>query len=86
MRVCSCLLVKWSFFIIDFRSFFHCFMHSVGPPPSINPSLSHCICGQPLDPMQFHLSSCAHGSEKMISHDVMWNAFAIDERFHVLYE
>jgi len=46
-------------------------MHSVGPPPSISPGLSHCICGQPLDPMRFHLSSFAHGGEKMVSHDVM---------------
>jgi len=36
--------------------------------------------------MRIHLLSCAHGGESMASHDVMWDAFAIDERFNVLYE
>lgn len=43
----------------------------LGFPHPLALSLSHCICGQPLDPMWIHLLSCAHGGERMASHDVM---------------
>jgi hypothetical protein len=50
--------------------------------------LSHCICGQLLNLMGFHLLRCTHGKERMASHDVMWNAFtyiARDARFHIVH-
>jgi hypothetical protein len=49
--------------------------------------VSHCICSQHLDPMGIHLLHCIYGEERMASHDVVWDVFAIimkDVRFHVL--
>ncbi len=37
--------------------------------------VSHYICSQPLDPMGIHLFRCAHGEEKMASHDVVQIVF-----------
>jgi len=51
--------------------------------------LSYCICGQPLDAMRIHFFHCAHGGERIVSHDVMQDAFASiakDVGFHVLHE
>jgi hypothetical protein len=50
--------------------------------------LSHCIYGQPLDPMGIHLFRYIHGGERMVSHDAMWDAFTSivkDVCFHVAH-
>jgi hypothetical protein len=82
----GCLLVKWSFFLLFLEVFSIALCIRLALPHPLALGLSHCICGQPLDPMRIHLLSCAHGGERMAPHDVMWDAFAIDEKFHVLYE
>jgi hypothetical protein len=38
--------------------------------------LSHCIHGQPLDPMGIYFFHCIHHGERTVSHDAMWDAFA----------
>jgi hypothetical protein len=51
--------------------------------------LSYCICGQLLDAIRIHFFHCSHGGESMVSHDVVWDAFASIARvvgFHVLHE
>jgi hypothetical protein len=52
-------------------------------------SLSYYICGQPLDAMGIHFFHCTHGGEKMVSNEVVQDAFASitrDVGFHVLHE
>jgi hypothetical protein len=65
-------------------------MHNrLGLPPLLAIDLSHCIFGQPLDPMGIRFLCCAHGGEKMVSHDPVWDAFASITRnasFHVACE
>jgi hypothetical protein len=65
-------------------------MHTkLGLPHSLALGLSHCICGQPLNPMGFHFFPCTHGGERTTSHDVMKDAFASiarDASLHVSYE
>jgi hypothetical protein len=49
--------------------------------------LTHCICGQPLDPMGTHLFHYSHGEEQISSHNFLQNAFASIMKnmgFHVL--
>jgi hypothetical protein len=79
--------VKYSpndlFFPIGFKHFFHYIVHLVGLPPSLNPWLSHYIYGQPLDPMKIHLFRCAHGGERMASHDAMWDGRMQDFKFYM---
>jgi hypothetical protein len=58
--------------------------------------LSYCICGQPLDAMGIHFLHCAQGGERMVSHDIVQDAFASmrdafasiakDMGFHVLHK
>jgi hypothetical protein len=38
--------------------------------------ITHYIFGQLLNPMGIHLLCCAHGGEKIASHDVIWDVFA----------
>jgi hypothetical protein len=70
--------------------FFFFVMHTrLGLPHSLTLGLSHCIYGQPLDLMGIHLFHCTHGGERMLSHDVVWDAFASIVRyssFHVVHE
>jgi hypothetical protein len=50
--------------------------------------LSHCICGQLLKLMGIHLLHCTHGEERIVFHDVMWDAFtyiARDAKFHIVH-
>ncbi len=58
-------------------------------------SLSHYICGQPLDPTGMHLLRCIHGLKMTASHHVVQDAFVSiarnarikrDARFHILRE
>ncbi len=61
----------------------------LGLPHSLALGFSHCIYGQSLDHMGIHLFHCAHGGERMASHDVVWDAFAsisIYFSFHVVHE
>ncbi len=84
VRVHSCLPTQWSFF--DWLQIFF-LVHSFPHPLALG--LSHCIYGQPLDPMGIHLICCTHGGERTASHDIVWDAFAFitkDVRFHVLCE
>ncbi len=37
--------------------------------------VSNCICSQPLNLMGIHLLHCAHDGEKMVSYDVVRDAF-----------
>jgi hypothetical protein len=73
------------FFFIDFKTSFHCVTHLVGPPPPISTwfvILQLYIIG-------IHFFHCTHGGERMVSHDVVWDAFASIARdlgFHVLHE
>jgi hypothetical protein len=49
--------------------------------------VSHCICNQPLDPMEIHLFHCTHGEDRTTLHDFVRDAFAAmvrDVGFHVL--
>jgi hypothetical protein len=51
--------------------------------------LSHCICNQPLDLTKIHLFYCAHGGERIASHDFVQDAFASnmkDVGFHIFCE
>jgi hypothetical protein len=51
--------------------------------------LTHCVCGELLDPLGIHLFQCAHGKERIASHDDVRNVFAFIVRnawFHVLWE
>jgi hypothetical protein len=70
-----CLLIQDPFFLFNFKSFFHYIVHSVGLPHPLAHGLSHYICDQPLDLMGMHLLHCAHGGEKTISYDVVYDAF-----------
>ncbi len=36
VQVCGCLPIKWFFFFIDFKIFFHCVTHSIGPPSPLS--------------------------------------------------
>jgi len=59
---------------------------NLGLPHPLALGLSHCIYGQPLDPIEIHLFRCAHGEESMASHGAVWDTFAsivIDAGFHV---
>jgi len=58
-------------------------------PHPLDLGMTHYIYGQPLNPMGIYLLCCAHGGERITSHDVIYDAFAsilIDVRFHVLQE
>jgi hypothetical protein len=69
--------------------FFFAMQNRLGLPPLLAFDLSHCICGQPLGPMGIRFLCCAHGGEKMVSHDPMWDAFTSIMRnasFHVACE
>jgi hypothetical protein len=44
-------------------------------PHHLTFGLSDCICSQPLDPIKIHLFSCAHGGERTIIYDVVWDVF-----------
>ncbi len=51
--------------------------------------LTHCICGQSLDPTGIHLFHYTHGGKRTSSHDAIQNAFVSivrDASFHVLWE
>jgi hypothetical protein len=55
------------------------------PHPSIA-SLPWCVCTHLIDPMGIHLLHCAHGNERMGTHDAVCNTFvaiAQDVGFHV---
>ncbi len=89
---CGCMVVYSSndFFFSWFQTFFSIVLHIwlVLPHP-LALGLSHCIHVQVLDLMGIQLFHYAHGGERMISHDVVSNAFAFivkDVRFHVLCE
>jgi hypothetical protein len=47
----------------------------LGLPYPLALGLTHCIYGQPLNPMGIHLLHYAHGGERITSHDVVWDAF-----------
>jgi len=69
--------------------FFSMLQTMLGFPHFLVFSLTHCICGQLLDPMGIHLFRCANGGERTTSHDVVQDVFAYimkDTRFHVLWE
>ncbi len=71
---CGCMVVCLSndpFFLLILEVFSIALCIQLGLPHPLALGLSHCICGQPLDPMRIHLLSCAHGGERMVSHDVM---------------
>jgi hypothetical protein len=77
------------FFLFDFKCFLPWMCISLGLPHPLAISLSHCIFGQPLDPMKIHLFCWVHGREMITSHNVIWNAFASIVRnasFHVMHE
>jgi hypothetical protein len=45
-----------------------------------------CVCMHPIDPMGIHLLCCAHGNERIGTHDVICDTFATiarDAGFHV---
>jgi hypothetical protein len=46
------------------------------PPHHLALGLTHCICGQLLDPMGIHLLRYAHGGKKITFHDVVQDVFA----------
>jgi hypothetical protein len=71
MQVLGCLLIKNFFFLLILEVFFIALCIWLGLPHPLALGLSHCICGQPLDPMRIHLLSCAHGGERTVSHDVI---------------
>jgi len=61
----------------------------LGLPHSLALGFSHCIYAQPLDLMGIHLFHCTHGGERMLSHDIVRDAFASITRysgFHVVHE
>ncbi len=56
------------FFSIIFRMWFGL------PRPSIV-SIFRCVCTHPIDLMGIHFLHCAHGNERIWSHDVICNTF-----------
>ncbi len=51
--------------------------------------LTHCICGQSLDPMGIHLFCYTYGGENILFHYVVRDVFVSitrDTRFNVLWE
>jgi hypothetical protein len=60
-----------------------------GFPHPLNLSLSHCICGRPLEPMGIHLFSSRPWWGKDNCHGVVRDAFTSimkDVRFYILLE
>jgi hypothetical protein len=60
-----------------------------GFPHSLDFSLIHCICGQPLNLVSTHLFHCSDCGEQTTSHDAIPNAVASIMkyvRFHILCE
>jgi len=49
----------------------------LGLPHSLALGLSHCIFGQPLNPMVIHFLRCTHGGERTVSHDAHVGCFCI---------
>jgi len=88
----KCLLVCspiHPFFWFDFKCFLPWMCIGLGLPHPLALSLSHCIFGQPLDPMKIHLFCWVHGKERTTSYNVMQDAFASIVRnagFHVMRE
>jgi len=83
----ACLIIF--FFHLASNVFSFAMYNRLGLPPLLVLDLSHYICGQPLDPMGIRLLCCAHGGEKIVSHDLVWDAFASITRiasFHVTCE
>jgi hypothetical protein len=65
----TCLVVP---FFHVLKDYFSITLHiKLGLSHPLLLGVSHCICSQPLDPMGIHLFCCAHGGEKMTSHNVM---------------
>lgn len=57
----------------DVFSFALCIRLSL--PHPLDLKVTHCICGEPLNVLGTHLSSCSHGGEWTTSHDAIQNAF-----------
>ncbi len=77
------------FFCLASNVFFFMMHIRLGLPHSLALGLSYCIYGQPLDLMGIHFFHCTHGGERMLSHDVVRDAFASITRysgFHVVHE
>jgi hypothetical protein len=75
--------------MFTFKCFFLYVANQVKPPHPLTFGLTHCLCGQPLDPVGIHLLCCAHGGERIAFHDVVRDAFtsiARDVKFHILQE
>jgi len=75
---CRCVVVyspNDPLFYLTSKTFSTTLHIRLGLPHPLALGLSHHICDQPLDPMQMHLFYCAHGGERMISYDVVHDAF-----------
>jgi hypothetical protein len=71
VRAFGCLFVQ-SLFLFLALNIFSFMMHiGLGLPHPLALGLSHCIYGQPLDPIEIHVLHCAHGEERMASHGVV---------------
>lgn len=83
--MCGCLVVSQSN-----HSFLPLTLHTrLGLSHPFVLGVSHCICNQPLDPIEIHLLLCMHGGERTTLNDVVQNAFMIivkDTKFHVSWK
>jgi len=72
----GCLFAQFDLLFLLTSKVFSTTLHTwLGFPHPLALSLSHCICGQPLDLTGIHFFCYTHGGERMASHDVVWDAF-----------
>jgi len=73
-----CLLAHLIILFFHLPYFFSTTLHTrLGFSHHLVLGVSHYICNQPLDFMGIYLFCWTHGGERMILHDVMWNAFVV---------
>jgi hypothetical protein len=48
----------------------------LGLPHPLIASIPRCVCTHPIDPMGIHPLHCAHGNERIRTHDTICDTFA----------